>query len=232
MREPTIDAELAFAALRYAAGDLPAAAAVAFETTLGESQPAREALAEAVRLSAAAAGVPLPEPDPLFKQAVVERVRPTWLTRLFPRRPYRGHPALWASVGGSLAVAVVVMVVGATAPDDRQQVVYAGPPVLFERSVTVREGGPIPTEGRSEPTAARQTAPAATPTSHPRLNPMGMEPKGGAATASTDPTPAPMVTPVAPTVVPTAVPAKPMGGTVAEGPDAPLPAADPHIGML
>ena len=66
---------------------------------------------------------------------------------------------------------------------------------------------------------------------------MGLEQKAGAATATAEPTPDPMVGPISPTPTPTPTPAptaappKAMGGTVAEGPDAPQPVGDPHIGM-
>jgi ferric-dicitrate binding protein FerR (iron transport regulator) len=58
MPEPTLQAT----ALRYAAGDLTQAESAAFETRLTTDQDARDALAEAVRLSAAALGQELPLP--------------------------------------------------------------------------------------------------------------------------------------------------------------------------
>ncbi|MBX9580133.1 MAG: hypothetical protein K2X87_07470, partial [Gemmataceae bacterium] len=57
MPEPTADPlALEALALRYAAGRLSPAAAAAFEARLETDQAARDALAEAVQLSAAALG--------------------------------------------------------------------------------------------------------------------------------------------------------------------------------
>jgi len=77
MPEPTLQAT----ALRYAAGDLTSAESAAFETRLTTDQDAREALAEAVRLSAAALGQEPPQPDRTFRAAIRERLLgccPTW----------------------------------------------------------------------------------------------------------------------------------------------------------
>jgi hypothetical protein len=102
--EPTLQAT----ALRYAAGDLSAAEAAAFEARLAGDQEARDALAEAVRLSAAALGQPAPAPHRSFRAAAWERLTgwcPGWLAR----RAYRGHPLAWAGVG-ALAVAACIAI--------------------------------------------------------------------------------------------------------------------------
>ena len=84
-------------ALRYAARELPPDAAAAFESRLADDQEARDALSEAVRLSAAALGQEPPAPDRTFRALIRERLRPParwagWLAR----RAYRGHPLTWA----------------------------------------------------------------------------------------------------------------------------------------
>lgn len=98
---------LALTALKYAAGELDAAQVAAFEDRLEYDQPAREALAEAIRLSAAALGRDEPRPDPLGRQVVQDALHPTLWSRLFPRRPYRGHPLAWTGLGGAAVVALV-----------------------------------------------------------------------------------------------------------------------------
>jgi hypothetical protein len=91
-------------ALRYAARDLDPNETVAFETRLANDQGARDALSEAVRLSAAALGRAPPAPHSSFRSAIRERLLgwcPGWLAR----RAYRGHPLAWAGLGAA-AVAV------------------------------------------------------------------------------------------------------------------------------
>jgi hypothetical protein len=104
MPEPTLQA----AALRYAAGDLTKAESAAFETRLTSDQDARDALAEAVRLSAAALGQEPPRPDRSFRAAIRERLLgccPAWLRR----RAYRGHPLTWTALGaGAVASCTVI----------------------------------------------------------------------------------------------------------------------------
>ncbi len=96
-REPT--GELAFRALRYAAGELAGAEADAFEARLATDAAAREALGESVRLSAAVAGIAASGPSSGAFTAIRDRLFPTPLRRLFPIRSYRGHPALWVGLG-------------------------------------------------------------------------------------------------------------------------------------
>jgi hypothetical protein len=96
MPDPTLQGT----ALRYAAGDLSPAEADAFEARLAADQDARDALAEAVRLSAAAIGQKPPAPDPSVRAA--SRARLVW-------RDYRGHPLAWVALGAA-AVAVCTLV--------------------------------------------------------------------------------------------------------------------------
>ena len=105
---PLSTCELAQLALRYAAADLTAPDLQAFEARLCDDQEAREALAEAIRLSTAATGQSV-MPDAKLGQDINEQVNPTWLSRLLPRRRYRGHPGLWATAG---AVAVGGLAIG------------------------------------------------------------------------------------------------------------------------
>lgn len=108
MPEPTADPlALEALALRYAAGRLSAVAAAAFEARLAHDQAARDALAEAVQLSAAALGQDPPAPDRSFRALIRDRLRrgPRWLAR----RAYRGHPLAWAGLGaGTVAAATVI----------------------------------------------------------------------------------------------------------------------------
>jgi len=79
MPEPTLQTT----ALRYAAGDLTPGETAVFEAQLANDQNARDALAEAVRLSAAAIGQKPPTPHPSFRATI--RARLSWGRD-------RGHP--------------------------------------------------------------------------------------------------------------------------------------------
>jgi hypothetical protein len=95
-------------ALRYAARDLNPNETASFETRLATDQVARDALSEAVRLSAAALGQSPPAPHSSFRAAIRERLlgwRPSWLAR----RAYRGHPLAWAGLGAATVAACVVL---------------------------------------------------------------------------------------------------------------------------
>jgi hypothetical protein len=95
-------------ALRYAAGELTSCDSEAFEARLATDQAARDALSEAVRLSAAALGQPSPAPTTCLRATIRERLlgwSPAWLAR----RYYRGHPMVWAGVG-ALVVAFCTII--------------------------------------------------------------------------------------------------------------------------
>ena len=156
MADHPID-ELALTALRYAAGDLPPPQAAAFEGRMAADQDAREALGEAIRLSAAALHQPVPAPDPLIRVAVREALRPTVISRIFPRRPYRGHPLAWAGLGAAAAVGLFFVGVELAGPVSEPTAVQAPPtvaPVIpptspeilatLPRSATVETGRPAP----------------------------------------------------------------------------------------
>lgn len=225
----TTDAELAVAALRYAAGEMPPADAEVFEARLGADQTARDALAEAVRLSAAASGVPVPTPDPLVRAAVAERVNPTWVSRLFPRRPYRGHPLAWAGVGGGIGVglAVAVAVLSALDPAPLNP---SGPPM----KLAIMPPPPLPMSDMDfadhTPAGTTPGGWAATPATHPKLNPMGLDPQPGEALSQREPIPTPALTP-APGRVPPATVTKPMTGNLAEIPCEPDQKGEPAVGV-
>jgi hypothetical protein len=102
--EPTLQTT----ALRYAAGDLSRTEAEAFELRLAEDQEARDALSEAVRLSAAALGQEPPAPDSTFRASIRERLT-SWCSMCLRRRAYKGHPLMWVGVGGfAVALSAVV----------------------------------------------------------------------------------------------------------------------------
>ena len=100
--------DLALTAMRFAAGELSPADTTEFAARIADDPQARDALEEAFRLSAAVLGQPVPSPDPVLRAQVHDRLSADPLTRLFPRRPYRGHPLTWATVGGLLAAGLTV----------------------------------------------------------------------------------------------------------------------------
>jgi hypothetical protein len=138
MPEPTLQAT----ALRYAAGDLSPDEAAVFETRLAEDQDARDALAEAVRLSAAAIGQKPPAPHPSFREAI--RARLGLMT-------HRGHPFAWAGAGAA-AVAVCTLL-GLALAD------HTSAP----EAATVTHAFPTLTEPISAPRAVEPSAPATAP---------------------------------------------------------------------
>jgi hypothetical protein len=130
MHEPSNGAPLSLEslALRFAARDLPPPEAEAFEARLAGDQSARDALAEAVRLSAAALGQEPPRPDRSFRAVIRARLRGArWLTR----RAYRGHPLVWAGVGGGLVAAATLLALslaGTASPESAQPSALAAAP--------------------------------------------------------------------------------------------------------
>jgi hypothetical protein len=104
------DPNLPATALRYAAGDLTPEETAAFEAQLAEDQDARDALAEAVRLSAAAIGQKPPTPHPSFRAAMRARLGLV---------AYRGHPFRWVALGATAVAActLVALALGGRAAD-------------------------------------------------------------------------------------------------------------------
>ncbi|MBA4190990.1 MAG: hypothetical protein C0467_23640 [Planctomycetaceae bacterium] len=102
--EPTLQTT----ALRYAAGDLDVREATAFEMRLADDQEARDALSEAVRLSAAALGQAPPTPHLTFRAAIRDRLS-GWCPEWLARRAYRGHPLAWSALG-AVALAACALV--------------------------------------------------------------------------------------------------------------------------
>lgn len=127
MREPSAPS-LDTVALRYAARDLPPAEAAAFEARLAADQDAREALAEAVRLSAAALGQEPPAPHQSFRSLIRERLRP-WYPGWLSRRAYRGHPLVWAGVGAAAVALVGLQLAAPDAPPSTVAQAHTPPPV-------------------------------------------------------------------------------------------------------
>jgi hypothetical protein len=136
---------LAATALRYAAGDLSPAECAVFEAHLATDQDARDALAEAIRLSARALHQPPPAPDRTFRAAIRERLigwTPAWLRR----RAYRGHPATWAALGAvAVAASTVIGLVLADRGEEAQKAVIATP---FATEASIAREVPLdPDEG-------------------------------------------------------------------------------------
>jgi hypothetical protein len=102
--EPTLQTT----ALRYAAGDLNPNESAEFELLLADDQAARDALSEAVRLSAAALGQAPPTPHHTFRAAIHDRLTgwcPGWLRR----GAYRGHPLAWSVLGAAVVFACTLV---------------------------------------------------------------------------------------------------------------------------
>ncbi|MBN9118720.1 MAG: hypothetical protein J0I06_06110 [Planctomycetes bacterium] len=138
---PEPDPTLQSTALRYAAGDLAPDEVTAFESRLADDQDARDALAEAVRLSAAAIGQPAPAPHPSFRTAT--RVRLGLLG-------YRGHPFGWIGLGAAVVAACALFAVSLADRADAPEAATAAPV-------------PAPAEASSPAADAEPVAPAAAP---------------------------------------------------------------------
>ncbi len=96
MPDPTLQAT----ALRYAAGDLNPEEVSAFEARLAEDQDARDALAEAVRLSAQAIGQKPPAPHPAARAAIRARLA---------LRLARGQQLAYAALGATAVAACTLI---------------------------------------------------------------------------------------------------------------------------
>jgi anti-sigma-K factor RskA len=102
------DGHLAFL---YVSGEMNAAEMAAFERRLGEEQPLREALCQAVELMQSLEGLAPPTPRPAYRQRVRQRLRPAgWWRWLARRQMYRGHPALWSGLGAAAALLAILSV--------------------------------------------------------------------------------------------------------------------------
>ena len=177
-REPT--GELAYRALRYAARELTEAEADAFEASLATDAAAREALGESVRLSAAVAGVAAPAPPSGAGAAIRDRLFPTPLSRLFPIRSYRGHPALWVGLGIFVAGSVALARELTSSPVPVS--VVASPPIAVEPPAPLTESVPLTTPvAGMEPSPPEPMVVPPMPTGQPRVEvpPVPTEPKKG-----------------------------------------------------
>jgi anti-sigma-K factor RskA len=101
------DANLAFL---YASGEMDAAEAAAFERRLGEEQPLREALCQAIELLYTLEGRTPLTPRPAYRQRVRQRLRPRGLWQRFTdQRTYQGHPMFWSGLGAVAALLMVLL---------------------------------------------------------------------------------------------------------------------------
>lgn len=120
MPDPTLQAT----ALRYAASDLKPDEIAAFEARLAEDQDARDALAEAVRLSAAALGQSAPAPHPSARTIIRARLG---------LLGYRGRPMAWAGLGAAVVAACALVAVSLAAHDAPEAAIAApAAPVVTE----------------------------------------------------------------------------------------------------
>lgn len=142
MRDPTLQAT----ALRYAAGDLSPDEVSAFEARLAEDQSARDALAEAVRLSAAAIGQASPVPDPSFRALIRARLG----------FGSRARPLAWASLGAAVVAACALFAVSAAdraePPQDATTAPVATAPEM-PVSAPVTDSPAVPDAVAAEPPA-------------------------------------------------------------------------------
>ncbi|HEY2785231.1 MAG TPA: hypothetical protein VGJ05_09675 [Fimbriiglobus sp.] len=142
---------LSILALRYAARDLSVLETAAFEVRLATDKSAQDALAEAVRLSAAALGRPTPVPMTGIRGLIADRISPvgTAVAGLFCRRAYRGHPMAWAGLGATAAAVAVTVGVWLGGPTPAVRVEYASacPPPEFRTRLPIppAEAEPVPT---------------------------------------------------------------------------------------
>jgi hypothetical protein len=160
LRHP--DPALQATALWYAAGDLAPAEAAAFENRLATDQAARDALSEAVRLSAAALGQAAPVPSPSLRSVVRDRLwggAPPWLAR----RLYRGHPLAWAGLGAVLVGTASLLALGLTRPAEFRDSSEGFAAQLASPVPPHEESGTDPAAESPEPEtgATAETVPAA-----------------------------------------------------------------------
>jgi hypothetical protein len=130
MPEPATDPlALEATALRYAARSLTPKDAAAFESRLAEDQEARDALAEAVRLSAAALDQEPPSPAADLRRAVRNRL----VSRL--------SPFAWVGLGAGAVAAAALFAIQVADRDEVKQA--AAEPVPFSPVVSPAPHAPI-----------------------------------------------------------------------------------------
>jgi hypothetical protein len=129
MPDPTLQAT----ALRYAAGDLTPEEVTAFEARLAGDQDARDALSEAVRLSAQAIGQTPPTPHPSFRA----------LTRARLALGLSRGRQMACAVLGAIAVAAGTLVAASLA-DPREPDATNGPPMNAAVAPTPAPAPPVP----------------------------------------------------------------------------------------
>lgn len=147
MPEPATDPlALEATALRYAARSLAPKDAAAFESRLAEDQDARDALAEAVRLSAAALELEPPSPAAALRRAVRNRL----VSRL--------SPSAWVGLGAGAVAATALFAIQVADRGEVKQV--AADPVPFAPVVSPAPQVPIlPVAKLEEPEPAQEMNP-------------------------------------------------------------------------
>jgi hypothetical protein len=173
---------LEYTAWKYAANELNEIDRLAFELKLSEDQSAREALAEAIRLSAMALGQTAPQPNPEIKVAVAEQLKApkqkSLLSQFFARRQYRGHPLAWVSCG----VLGTICMFGFDRKASNKTETYVSPPttefvsVVEDNSTTqksaVSQANSLPQAGAEKEQRPMQRPSTFLP-EFPMLDPMG-----------------------------------------------------------
>lgn len=164
--------ELALTALRFAAGELSEAAATAFAARVAADPLAQNALEEAMRLSAAVLGQSLPTPDPLLQAGVRDRLRPNFFSRVFPRRPYHGHPATWAGLGGVTAAVLTVFSVWLGEQPQSSRLTVPTTDLPHAPALITRTVDPVPAEPEARPSVWVSREPLPQPTVIVETSPM------------------------------------------------------------
>lgn len=126
-------------ALLYASGSLNRGQERAFERLLGYDQRAREALSRAAQVVHTLEPAGLPQPDRAYRARLWHRFRSRpWLSRLWCRRQYRGHPAAWVTLGAAAAALLVAFLDSkgsAPHPRDTLRAREAAPKLQHEEAV-------------------------------------------------------------------------------------------------
>ena len=98
-------------AFLFASGEMDEAESAVFERRLGEEQALRETLCQTIELMQTLEGLAPLAPSPAYQESVRKRLRlPASSRGWLARRTYRGHPALWSTLGAAAALLMLLVV--------------------------------------------------------------------------------------------------------------------------